>query len=76
MWIDGFLVSKETVALRRWESETKIWFYRLNECQSIHVEYNLSRAPSWTHWLMLLKTPNLKFQNDSYHLQYLKMKSG
>ena len=22
-----FLVSKETVVLRRWKSETKIWFY-------------------------------------------------
>ena len=25
---NGFLVSKETVKLRRWESETKIWFYQ------------------------------------------------
>ena len=24
----GFLVSKETRILRRWESETKIWFYQ------------------------------------------------
>ena len=26
--INGFLVSRETVVLRRWESETKIWFYQ------------------------------------------------
>ena len=25
---NGFLVSTETVVLRRWESETKIWFYQ------------------------------------------------
>ena len=25
---NGFLVSKETVVLRRWESETKIKFYQ------------------------------------------------
>ena len=24
----GFLVSRETVVLRRWKSETKFWFYR------------------------------------------------
>ena len=27
-FVIGFLVSKETVVLRRWESETKIWFYQ------------------------------------------------
>ena len=26
--VNGFLVSKETVLLRRWESETKIRFYQ------------------------------------------------
>ena len=26
--LNGFLVSKETVVLRQWESETKIWFYQ------------------------------------------------
>ena len=26
--VNGFLVSKETVVLRRWESERKIWFYQ------------------------------------------------
>jgi len=26
--VDGFLVSKESVVLRRWESETKVGFYR------------------------------------------------
>ena len=26
--INGYVVSKETVVLRRWESETKIWFYQ------------------------------------------------
>ena len=25
---NGFLVSKETVVLRQWESEQKIWFYQ------------------------------------------------
>ena len=27
IYLNGVLVSKETVVLRRWESETKIWFY-------------------------------------------------
>ena len=27
-WWDGFLVFKESVGLRRWESETKIGFYQ------------------------------------------------
>ena len=26
--LNGFVVSKEIVVLRRWESETKIWFYQ------------------------------------------------
>ena len=26
--VNAFLVSKETVALRRWECETKMWFYQ------------------------------------------------
>ena len=28
--VNGFLLSKETVVLRRWESETKMWFCQTN----------------------------------------------
>ena len=30
LFVCGFLVSKETVVLRRWDSETKTGFYQTN----------------------------------------------
>ena len=35
--VNLFLVSKETVVLCRWESETKIWFYPANELIKVEL---------------------------------------
>ena len=49
--LNGFLVSKETVVLRQWESETKIWFYQT----SLRLNYYRERLRKLTFQVLALR---------------------
>ena len=52
VWIvNGFLVSKETVVLRQWESEKKIWFYQT----SLRLNYYRERLSKLTFQVLALR---------------------
>ena len=63
--INGFLVAKETVELRRWESETKIWFHQMDRQR---LNYQRKRFGKLTFRALALRQ-RMKTAELKMHLQ-------